>query len=283
MRLSVITDEISQDFERALDVAAEYGVKGAELRGLWGTNIGDLQADQTTRAKAALQQRGMTVAALSTPFFKCDLTSEDPSIAGRMHLAKARGFGEQIELLKRCCDLAHQFETDKIRVFTFWRRGELTPQIEQQIVDAFDEPIRVAEQEDVTLVVENEHACYIGTGAEAARLVSTLDSPRVRVCWDPGNAFCAGERPYPDGYEEVRALLGHVHVKDAVMDEGGKPRFVVIGEGEIDYPGQLEALRRDGYTGYLSLETHYVPAGGSPEDGSRACLAALRRFIPADS
>jgi len=280
MKLSVITDEITQDFERALDVMGEYGVAHAELRGLWGTNIADLDAAQVARARRALQERGVTVSCLATPFFKCELESDAATVAGRMHLARARSLSEQMELLRRCCDLAHAFETDLIRVFTFWRRGELTPVIEAQIVDAFAEPIRIAEQEDVTLVLENEHACYIGTGAEAARILSELNSPRVRACWDPGNAFSAGEKPYPDGYEAIRPFVIHVHVKDAVTDADGKTlRWCVVGEGEIDYVGQFDALRRDGYTGYISLETHYVPEGGTPEDGSRPCLAALRRLM----
>jgi sugar phosphate isomerase/epimerase len=197
-----------------------------------------------------------------------------------MHLAKARGLSEQIEMLRRCCGLAHQFGTDKIRVFTFWRHEELTPALEERIVDAFAEPVRVAEEEGVTLVLENEHACYIGTGAEAARILSAVASPRLRACWDPGNALFAGEEPYPSGYEAVRPFVAHVHIKDAVREADGKTlRWCVVGDGVIDYDGQFDALRRDGYDGYLSLETHYIPAGGRPEDGSRPCLAALRRFI----
>ncbi|HSV74060.1 MAG TPA: sugar phosphate isomerase/epimerase family protein [Chthonomonadales bacterium] len=276
MTLSVITDEISQDFEYALDVMLEYGVRAAELRGLWGANIAELTPAQTDHAKRGLSERGMVVSCLATPFYKCDLGEEAAAVAGQMHLARARGHGEQMALLERCCGLAHAFGTPLIRVFTFWRRGDLTPEIEGRIVDAFEEPVRIAEREGVTLVLENEHACYIGTGAETARVVRAIGSPHVRVCWDPGNALAAGERPFPDGYAAVRGLVDHVHVKDATVQPDGSPRWCVVGDGEVGYTGHVEALRGDGYTGYVSLETHYVPEGGTPEDGSRACLAALR-------
>ena len=101
MRLSVITDEISQEFEHALDVMAEYGVTGAELRGLWGTNIADLDAGQIARAQRALAERGMVASALATPMFKCDLVEAAPTIEGPMHLASARGRSDQLELLRR--------------------------------------------------------------------------------------------------------------------------------------------------------------------------------------
>ena len=280
MKLAVITDEISQEFEHALDVMLEYDVRHAELRGLWGTNIADLDSAQVDRAKNALKTRGMSVCCLSTPVFKCDLEADAGSIEGPMHLARARGIGEQNELLRRCAGLAHQFGTDLIRVFSFWRKGNLTAEIEARIVDAFGEPLQIAAEEGVTLLLENEHACFIGTGAEAGRVLSAVDSPRLRSCWDPGNAHIAGETPYPDGFEAIKPYLRHVHVKDGIIDPAdGSHRWTVVGEGDIDYTGQFDALRRGGYAGFISLETHYVPEGGTPEEGSRACLAALRRFI----
>ncbi len=280
MKLAAITDEISQEFEHALDVLMEYGVQYAELRGLWGTNIADLSAEQVKRAKAALAQRGMRTACLSTPIYKCDLDSNEATVAGRMHLASARGLQDQMALLRTCCDLADEFETDLIRVFTFWKRGPLTAEIEAEIVNRFAEPAQIAASRGKILVLENEHACYIGTGTEAARVLDSIGSSAVKACWDPGNALVAGELPYPAGYEAVKPHLAHVHVKDAVLDsETGQVRWCVIGQGAIDYPGQFGALRAEGYDGYVSLETHYIPDGGTPEDGSRPCLAALRTYL----
>src|SRR5215471_10482614 len=103
MRLAAITDEISQDFEHALDVMLEYGVTAAELRGLWGTNIADLSNDQVARARQALQDRGMNVVCLATPIYKCDLTSNVPNpgeAAGPMHLATPRGLEQQMAMLE---------------------------------------------------------------------------------------------------------------------------------------------------------------------------------------
>jgi sugar phosphate isomerase/epimerase len=69
--------------------------------------------------------------------------------------------------------------------------------------------------------------------------------------------FPAPENPFPDGYRRIKALAPHVHVKDAVRPAGEEPRCVPIGDGEVDWPGQFKALREDGYSGYLSLETHW--------------------------
>ena len=290
MQLSAITDEISQDFEHALDVLLEYGAHGAELRGLWGTNIADLNEDQIKRAQHALKVRGMHVVGLATPFYKCDLTSSVSSAAGAMHLATERDMSDQSELLERCFRLADAFDTNLIRVFTFWRKEAYTPEIEARIVDAFTEPVKAAKRAGMVLGLENEHACFVGTGAEAARVAAAVNSDCLKIVWDPGNAFFAEEVPYPGGYEAVKPWLAHVHIKDGRMvdtpDQGRRPQWCIVGEGEIDYTGQFSALKRDGYRGAISLETHYIPAEGSgdggkglPEDGSRPCLAALRKLI----
>lgn len=277
MKLSVITDEISQDLEHALRVMQEYGVAGAELRGLWNTNIADIDDATARRAKKLLDAHGVHVSSIASPFYKCDLFEESTEVQGPMHLATPRDLSEQMDVLERCIDLAHFFETPTIRVFSFWRRGELTPEIEKRIIDCYAEPVKLAEQEGVILALENEHSCYLRTGAEVARVARAIGSPYLRICWDPGNALCAGETPYPDGYEAVRDLVAHVHVKDGVMEDS-TVRFVVVGEGSIDYGSQFDALRRDGYTGWISLETH-ARIDGDVERASRLCLQALRKWI----
>ncbi len=279
MQLSVITDEISQDFEHALDVMLEYDVRAAELRGLWNVNIGELSEPLAVRAKEALKARDMKVSCLSTPIFKCDLFTDSSEAKGPMHLATSRGMEEQQDLLMRCIHWAHWFDTPLLRIFTFWRQGAVTSEIEKRIAEALNGITRIAEKEGVILALENEHACFIGTGAETRHLVSQLQSPAIQVCWDAGNAFFAGERPYPDGFQAVKPWLKHIHIKDAYRNANGKPVWCVVGEGEIDYVGQFAELKEMNYTGYLSLETHYIPDGGTSEAGSRACLAAMKRMI----
>ncbi|HEX5324728.1 MAG TPA: sugar phosphate isomerase/epimerase [Capsulimonadaceae bacterium] len=281
MQLSVITDEIDNDLDHALDVMAEYGVRKAELRTIWDKNIADAPDEYIDRVQTALKKRGVTVAAIASPFYKCDLTDDSAEgPAGPLHDATARGLAAQIDLLNRCIEIASRLDTRMIRVFTFWKRGPLTPAIEERIVDAFSEPVQIAERAGVTLVIENEHACYIGTGAETARVLTKIGSPNVKAVWDPGNAFCAGEVPYPMGYDAILPFIEHVHAKDARRTGPDKEEWCVIGEGEIDWAGQIRALKKAGYSGLVSLETHY----GKPtkEAASRACLAALKKLVEED-
>jgi len=50
-----------------------------------------------------------------------------------------------------------------------------------------------------------------------------------------------------------------------------------MGRGIIDFVGQFRALAQAGYSGTMSLETHWRGAG-SPEESSRQSWAGMRSF-----
>jgi len=280
IRPAVITDEISQDFERALDVMLEYGVRDAELRGLWGVNVMDLSPEQLCLARTAMDRRGMRVCGIASPIYKCNLYSESVhESGGPLHLAEERRLGHQPALLERAIELCEYFNTRLIRVFAFWKQRPVDADVRRDIIAALLPGVRRAEQAGVVLGLENEHACLLGTGRETADVVREIGSASLRAIWDPGNAFFAGEVPYPDGYEAIKQYVAHVHVKDALHNSEGVPGWTVVGEGEIDFAGQVAALIRDGYAGLLSLETHYRAPGGDPEEASRRCLEGLVRLL----
>lgn len=279
MKLAAITDEISMDLAHALDVMREYGCEAAELRSVWDANVADLPDDKLDEVRGILDRAGMPVCCLASPLYKCDLPGVESGEDGPMHQAAARGFAEQMDLLRRCRELADKFGTRLVRIFSFWKAGELTPSVVEAIVAGIADGVKYAEDNGLVLLVENEASCCLGTGAEAAEVVGRVNSPALKAVWDPGNAFLAGETPYPDGYEAIRNYTRHVHVKDAVKLASGEQKFTVVGDGEVDYKGQFAALKNEGYTGYISLETHYRPFAGNAEQASRLCLQATRKLL----
>ena len=286
IKVSVITDEITQDFERALEIAEAHGVHHVELRGLWGTNIADLNDDQVARALALLEKRGMSVVAIAGPVFKCHLSDELKGGGGDTfgHSSDAT-IEEHLEVLERTCRMAKAFGTELVRTFAFWRAGEPTPEIYDAIEHHLREALRRTEAHGLKLVLENEHACFIGTSGESVEILRRIASPSLGLIWDPGNAAIL-ESPasvYPGGYERIKAEVGverimHVHLKDPVTTQTGV-RFTEFGKGEIDYRGQLAALVRDGYQGAVSMETHWNEPGMSKEEATSLCLDGLWRVI----
>lgn len=284
LKLSVISDEISQDFARVLEVCGEYGVPMVEPRSVWEKPPQALTDEDVARMRGLLDAAGMRVCCIAAPFFKCDL-------------GNAEHYQEHLGILRRCIEIAHAFDCNLIRGFTFWKTGPAGA-VWQQLLDAYQEPIRILEAEDCLIGIENEASTHIATAAEAEALYRDLASPRIKAIWDPANEVYAedGELPFPTAFERMKPNLVHVHLKDAVRDESGEPHCVPIGDGGyIDYPGQLQALIDMGYEGACSLETHWRPAqqldedllnrpGGAAfsalgEEASRICFDNLRRII----
>jgi L-ribulose-5-phosphate 3-epimerase UlaE len=63
--------------------------------------------------------------------------------------------------------------------------------------------------------------------------------------------------PYPDGYEAIKKWIVNVHVKDTI--KGSLLACVPIGEGKVDWEGQIQALVRDRLVEHVTIETHCLP------------------------
>ena len=275
---AVITDEISQDLDLAARMAHEFGLDQLEIRTAWDVRIDQMGPQELARVRASADRYGLGIVCLASPFLKCDL-------------GNAAEYQEHLQILRRCAAAAHALGASIVRTFTFWKGGDLAAHF-GRIVDAYAEPARIAAGEGITLGIENEPACFAGTGYETAEIIEAIASPAVKAVWDPGNAYWTGrERAVPDGYERIKPHIAHVHLKDVILHgPSGQAEAMVLGRGEVDIPGQLAALVRDGYTGCASLETHYrVKAhlseeavnrpGGSAfseggEEATRLCLEA---------
>jgi sugar phosphate isomerase/epimerase len=281
-KLSILTDEISQDFGHACEVASrEFGLGLVDLREAGGKNLMNWDAAQIADVRRVLQRFNLRVACLATPIFKVDWPGAPKSSfsPARDEFGASFTFEQQPELLERAFDLAKTFETDRIRIFDFWRLEDQKPH-RKAIDDLVRDAAVKAGKRGLTLVLENEYACNTATGAEAARLLSAVPEAALQITWDPGNAQWRDEVPYPGGYAKLpKARVGHVHCKDAARRADGKGwEWQAMGRGTIDWAGQFAALKKDGYRHVCTLETHWRGAG-TPEASSRESFKGMKALI----
>lgn len=280
-KLSVFTDEITQDFGRALEIAAgEFQLGYVELRALWGKNIMALDDKEIAEARALLERHRLRVSSIAGPLFKVDWPGAPVSKFSppRDKFGADYTYEQQQEILERGLELARAFRTDHLRCFDFWRLEDPKPHRA-----AIDEVLRKAAaragRRGVTLVMENEYACNTATAAEAARTLAAVKSPSFKLNWDPGNSAFRGETPYPDGYNLLpKGRVGHVHCKDVVRNPDGTFSWMAMGRGLIDFVGQFRALKRDGYRGPVVLETHWRGAG-TAEESTRQSMAGMKEQL----
>jgi L-ribulose-5-phosphate 3-epimerase len=276
--VAVINDEIGDDFAHVVDVASkEFGLEWIELRGMWKKNILNLDDKEIEEARRLLDNAKLKVTDIASPVFKVDWPG-----APRSKFAPKRdtfnadfNFKQQDELLEKSFELARAFNTDRVRIFDFWRLEDVTP-YRKDIDDKLREAADKAAKKNIILILENEHECNTGTGAEAARTLDAVKSPNFMLNWDPGNATMLGETPYPDGYNKLpKDRIGHVHCKDSQRGPDGKVKWAAMGRGMVDWVGQFRALKQQGYHYATSLETHWRGAG-TPEESTRQSMAGMK-------
>jgi sugar phosphate isomerase/epimerase len=282
LRIAAITDEFTSDLPQALDAMQKIGMTGAELRVISGKNILDLTDDDLRKVRDEVRARNMEVISIASPILKCVLPGA-PEVDTRFQqdvFASKHTFDDQTRLGERAFQIAKMMNAKIIRVFSYWRSIE-PDRCFDGVVKALTDLAQKAAREDLIIGLENEHACNIGTAVESAKILNAVKHPNLKLVWDPANAMVGGEKPFPEGYKTLPVdRIVHVHAKDCHM-EGHKPIWGPLGTRSVDWKGQVAALLKDGYQGWLSLETHWAGPGENKMEASTICGWNLRGLAAA--
>ncbi|WP_263350527.1 TIM barrel protein [Acidicapsa acidisoli] len=283
-RVAIISDEISDDFDHACSVIAnDFGLEWVELRSMWGKNISKLDDADIAKANAILDKYKLRVTDIASPLFKTDWPGapRSPYSPKNDNFGASFGFKEQDEVLEKCISLAKQFKTAIIRCFDFWRLDNPAP-YREAINAKLREAAEIVGKQNLLLVLENEYECNTATARESVKTLAAVQTPHLKLNWDPGNAVARGETDaFPAGWNLLpKDRIGHCHVKCAVLKPGTKNGFewAAVGQGLPDWVAQFHALKQTGYRGAVSLETHWRGAG-TPEASTRISWAGMKEAL----
>ncbi len=242
-RTAVITDEISQDIRVAAGLAREYRLDAIEIRSVNERNPFQMSLEDAREIKRVADGHGLGICCVASPLYK---------ISSLDHKARK----EHLEALRRCADYMHLWGAKLIRGFAFIRESAGEQDL-QEAADAYEIPVRIAQDADLTFVIESEPSVRTGNIFLLERFLRLVNSPRMMALYDPGNEASDFSAPpaFPDGYQRIRKWIRHVHIKDI---KAGREAFTpaLIGEGSVDFDGLIPHLKVD-YDGYCSIETHY--------------------------
>jgi sugar phosphate isomerase/epimerase len=267
-KLSAFADEVTNDFLEQVKYLAQEKVGYIEPRFINKKNIMDLTEDELKEAKNMMQDHGLKVSAIGSPIGKVKL--DEP-------------FGPHLDKFKHAVELAQFFETPYIRMFSYYApEGKNIADYREQVMERMQAKVNVIEDADVTMVHENETHIYGDTAEHCVDLVETVNSPKLRLVYDPGN-FVWGQK-ITDNVETcwplMKSYVVHVHIKDWKV--GDKDIGSVPGEGDGQIKELLAELAAMNYEGCLTMEPH-LRAGGQfggdtgPELFSRA-IGAVREL-----
>ena len=255
MKIGIVSDEIVLDFAEAVRYGTSWGIMDYEIRCLTSGRVPYLSEEEIQTVLQMKKEKGVNIAALSPGIFKISLQDEKIKT-------------EKDKVLFDTFRLAERLGTNLVIIFGVNHYENEPAENYERVVSLFTEVARKAQWNGFMLAVENEPGHWCDTGANTAKILHEVNSPCLKANWDLGNSFCSGEIPYPDGYQAIKDFVINLHVKD-YRKKDGNYECVVIGDGEIDYPGQFRALLRDNSLHHITLETHCLPFLEKSEESVR--------------
>ncbi len=290
MKLGVITDGISRDFEHALMVMDEFGLDYAELQFVWDKEVGNLDTAERARVCDLLERHGKKVSNICHHVFAGMPMTTRPGEP--LHV-------KHMDTLKRCIEIARQVGSPRVRILSgkkemiLWglhgaEQWNVAKGAWDALLPLIAPAIDLARAEGAQLVVETGNGTMVNSCWTGRRLIDDLDAQDVlTVLWDPANNCWAHEDAWPQGYETLGSAapggyLGHMHVKDVRADT---PKATLevrpFGEGQLaaQWEPLAAALKRDGYDGVISYESVYHPGDGDFEVGFRGSVARFKEIF----
>jgi inosose dehydratase len=257
-------DRPNPPFGDVLDAIARAGYEGTELG-----PYGYLPTDPAPLARE-LSARGLALGSSFVPIPLEDETARSASLAHALRVARLLASQGVRELI-----VADDEDERRARIAgrvngngqgwsdAQWRAAAGT-------LDAL--AARLRDELGMTVVVHHHAGTFVETPAEVERLLEQTDAGTVGLLLDTGHYVYGGGDPL-DLLRRHGARVKYVHLKDArgselervratdiAMDEAWRRGvFCPLGEGVVDFPGVVEALRARGYQGWLIVEQDVVP------------------------
>ena len=239
--LTGFADEIALDFDSQLESFRSLGLNFMEIRMVDGKNIIEYTLDEVRVLKRKLNSANIGISAVGSPMGKTSI-----------HEPFDRCFARFLHTL----DIADMLDTRYIRLFSFYLpEGEDPDDYREEVILRLTSFVQEAERRNIIVLHENEAGIYGETAERCARLYEAIPSAHFKAVFDPANFVIAGEEVYPAAYERLKEHIRYVHVKDAVVKDGGY-ELLPAGEGSSRFPELLRAFSEDGFTGFLSIEPH---------------------------
>lgn len=292
LQLSVIGDEIGPSLDEMISFAQEHGLKHLDMRTVGGRNLLAMKTEEIIHISRTLEKAGISVPAFVSPAFKWKAPGRAAG-AGKVDFAFDPAECPAEDWVAHAMQIAVILGAPHMRIFSYLRFDGFMPGHLYGLNDDLKKLLGLASHYDVTLQLENEPVCNVGSIAELANCFRWLEAqskqtndeeeefePRdksqpepvyLRPLVDISNAWACGERPSDEDIAVVAPLTTAIHLKDRDLKAG---RTVPLGDGDIPWTAELKRLLSavEAKEVLASIETH------CPHDGRNATARSLAGF-----
>lgn len=258
----------------AIELLKNIGFDGIEVRVAKDGQIDSetITDDEVCRIAAAAKEAGMAFSCL-TSYYK-DFTP--PAREG------------VIRNLKRVIDIANLLDCKYVRVY-----GGNEPNTREDIwfsdfwtytVTGVREVARYAAPFGITIVMETHAGSLTMSARDTIHLIDDINMNNVGMLFDYAWVELAGAETGADAVRRAAKYIKYVHVKDWKLESRLplKKTSCLMGEGTVNWPAVLAALKEIGYVGYISneYERYWHPEElPEPEIGMKHDLEYCKRYL----
>jgi L-ribulose-5-phosphate 3-epimerase len=180
---------------------------------------------------------------LLNPKSKHDPTLMDPDPARR---------SLRVDFLRRAIDVAAALEASAVSLWSGILRDPISEdQAMDRLAEALGPVLAHAEARAMRLAFEPEPGMFIDTFARFAHLDERIRHTLFDLTVDLGHVHCVETGEVADHIRVWGPRIANVHIEDMVQ---GVHEHLMFGEGTMEFPPILQALREVGYQGGLHVE-----------------------------
>ena len=248
------------DLFDAVEIMAEIGYRGVAItidHAVLNRHAQRFE-EQLERMKSVLAEHGLrSVIETGARYLLNSREKHQPTLMA----AEPLGRDVRRAFLMQAIDLAARLDSDCVSLWS----GTLRDDVDES--DAFDrlasglqEILPYAADRDVTIGFEPEPGMFIDTMQRFEQLLRHVDAPNFKLTLDVGHLHCQGEEPIAEVIHRWAELIVNVHIEDM---RRGRHEHLMFGEGEMDFPPIIAALKDINYQGgvfvELSRHSHAAP------------------------
>jgi len=237
MKIGVIPDSFQVPFKEAVILARDLGAKGLQPY----VTSGELAPENLSKQNRAdilkyVKDNGLVFSALCADF--------------GLHFNEKGTNEDGIQRTMRMMDLALDFDTHVIT--THIGKVPIDENCEDYLnmLCTIERLGKYGDEIGVSFATE--------TGPEKAPILKGIldkaDTKSAKVNLDPANfVMCSAQNPAEAVYL-LKDYIVHTHAKDGIMIDERNYQEKILGEGDVNFPEYLAALKDIGYDGFLTIE-----------------------------
>jgi sugar phosphate isomerase/epimerase len=264
-------------FDETAERIAAIGYEGLELLAdvphAWPAGLleGPKRAIRETMARTGLQFSNVNAFMMNAindhrqPYWHPSFIEPDPNYR-RVRIDHTR------RALELCAELGAPHITTE-------PGGPINPgQTRQQALDLFVEVLKPlaehAEKVGVLLLIEPEPDLLLERTDQYVELADRVNSPALGLNFDVGHAYCMSE-DLPKAIAALAPYTRHYHLEDIAASR--VHHHLPPGDGAIDFAEVVDAIRKTGYDGWLTVELY--PSQEKPDEAARQAYNVLKPLI----